>query len=226
MAGAPFFFGEAEAVALGLGVSLGLGEAEADSCGEGVGVGEFLRFFFLLDGLGEDSGVGLGDDFFFFTEAEGLEDGVGLSVDFFFGDGDFSGDAVGFEVGDFSSVDFFFLCFRGVGVGVGAKIFFSSVPSDCAAGARVAVNPIAAITINAKAILIVRCIENVETAISWPARPAPLCSTECRLPDSRAGNSHSANERGNRAARVPSTTSRRQECRGTGRQSECCRLRG
>lgn len=175
MAGAPFFFGEADGVALGLGVSLGLGKAEADSPGDGVGVGELFRFFFLLDGLGEDSGVGLGDDFFFFTEAEGLADGVGLSVDFFFDDGDFSGDGLGFGVGDFSAVDFFFVCFRGVGVGVGAKSFFSSVPSDCAAGARVAARPITAITKNARAILIVRCIENVETAISSPTRRAPLC---------------------------------------------------
>jgi hypothetical protein len=138
VAGAPFFFGEADGVALGFGVSLGPGDAEADSSGDGVGVGEPLRFFFLLDGLGEDSGDGVGDNFFFFTEADGLEDGVGLSSDFFFGDGDFSGDAVGFGVGDFSAVGFFFVCFRGVGVGVGAKIFLISVPSDCAADARTA----------------------------------------------------------------------------------------
>ena len=161
VAGAPFFFGEADGVALAFGVSPGLGEAEADSSGDGVGVGELFRFFFLFDGLTEDSGVGLGDDFFFFTDVEGLEDGVGLSADFFFDEGDFSGDAVGFGVGDFSAADFFFVCFLGVGVGVGAKSFFSSVPSDCAAGARIALRPIAPITKNPRAILIVRCIEPV-----------------------------------------------------------------
>ena len=147
VAGAPFFFGEAEAVALGLGVSLGLGEAKADSSGEGVGVGELLRFFFLLDGLPEDSGVGVGEDFFFFADEDGLglgvAEGVGLAAAFFFGDGDFSDDGVG----DSWGVDFFFLCFRGVGVGVGARIFLSFVPNDSSAGARTATPEISAITI-------------------------------------------------------------------------------
>jgi hypothetical protein len=147
VAGAPFFFGEADGVALGFGVSLGRGDAGADSSGDGVGVGELLRFFFLPEGLEEDSGDGLGEDFFFFTEAEGLEDGVGLSADFFFGDGDFSGVGLGLGVGDFSAVDFFFVCFRGVGVGVGAKIFLSSVPRDCAAGTRTATHKTSAVTI-------------------------------------------------------------------------------
>ena len=104
-----------------------------------------MRFFFLLDGLAEISGVGLGDDFFFFTDAVGLEDGVGLSAAFLFGDGDLSGVAVGFGVGDFSAVDFFFLCFRGAGVGVGAKIFFTLSPNDSSAGARTAIAPTVAI---------------------------------------------------------------------------------
>ncbi|MFL6590839.1 MAG: hypothetical protein ACJ8M4_11785 [Chthoniobacterales bacterium] len=82
-----------------------------------------LAFFFLADADGLDAGV---------------SEGVGVSLDFFFGegDGDFSGDAVGFGVGDFSAVDFFFVCFRGAGVGVGSKIFFNCVPNDCAAKAR------------------------------------------------------------------------------------------
>ena len=138
MAGAPFFFGETDGVALGLGDSPGLGEAEADSSGDGVGVGELLRFFFLLDGLAEDSGVGVGEDFFFFADEDGLgldvTEGVGLAAAFFFGDGDFSDDGVG----DSWGVDFFFLCFRGVGVGVGARIFLSLVPNDSSAGARTA----------------------------------------------------------------------------------------
>jgi hypothetical protein len=144
---------------VGGGGALGIAEAAGLSDGEGVGVA--LCFFFLLDGLEVVSGVGLGDDFFFFTDADGLEEGVGLSAAFFFADGDFSGDAVGFGVGDFSAVDFFFVCFLGVGVGVGAKIFFSSVPNDFAAGARTALRPIAPITKNPRAILIVRCIELV-----------------------------------------------------------------
>jgi hypothetical protein len=37
-------------------------------------------------------------------------------------------------VGDFSAVDFFFVFFRGAGVGVGAKIFLSLVPIDSSAG--------------------------------------------------------------------------------------------
>jgi hypothetical protein len=68
----------------------------------------------------------------------GVSDGVGLAVVFFFDAGDFSGDAVGLGAGDFSAVDFFLARFRGVGVGVGAKSFFSSVPNDCAAGTRIA----------------------------------------------------------------------------------------
>jgi hypothetical protein len=151
VAGAPFFFGEADGVALGFGVSLGRGDAEADSSGDGLGVGELLRFFFLPDGLEEDSGDGLGEDFFFFADGDalafGVSAGVGLAVAFFFGVADFSADAVGLGVGDFSAADFFFVCFRGLGVGVGAKIFFNSVPSDCAAGTRTATHKISAITI-------------------------------------------------------------------------------
>jgi len=130
-----------------------VGEGSGDSPGDGEGVGDDLRFFFLLEGDGEDSGEGLGEDFFFLGEAEGLGEGVSEGVGlaeafFFFGEGDFSavavgfgvddfcGVAVGFGVGDFSVVDFFFL--RGAGVGVGAKILFSLVPTDSSAGARTA----------------------------------------------------------------------------------------
>ncbi|MEY2578586.1 MAG: hypothetical protein QOI49_1410 [Verrucomicrobiota bacterium] len=154
MAGAPFFFGDGEVEGLGFGVlsdsgvALGLADGEGDSPGDGDGVGELLRFFFLLEAVGEDSGVGLGDDFFLLAEADalgdGVSDGVGLAAAFFFGDGDFSGVALGFGVGDFSAVDFFFVCLRGVGVGVGvgvgAKIFLSLVPNVSSAEARTA-NP-------------------------------------------------------------------------------------
>ena len=148
MAGAPFFFGEGEPLGLGLGVwvasgeALALAEGEGDSPGDGLGVGDDLRFFFLLVALGETSGVAVGEDFFFFTDAvalgEGVSAGVGLAADFFFGDGDFSGVVVGFGVGDFSAVDFFFVCLRGVGVGVGAKTFLSFVPKESSPGAGTA----------------------------------------------------------------------------------------
>jgi hypothetical protein len=110
--------------------------------GDALGVGEGLRFFFLLEADGEDSGAGLGEDFFFLGDEEelgaGVSDGVGLAVAFFLGEGDFSGVAVGFGVGDFSATGFFFVCLRGVGVGVGANIFLSLVPNDSSAGARTA----------------------------------------------------------------------------------------
>jgi len=106
-------------------------------------VGDVLRFFFfLLDAVGEDSGDGLGEAFFFLADPEelgdGVSDGVGLAAAFFFGEGDFSGVTLGFGVGDFSTVDFFFVCLRGVGVGVGAKIFLSFVPMLSSAGAGTA----------------------------------------------------------------------------------------
>ncbi len=151
MAGAPFFFGDGDVDGLGFGVSpnsgvaLGLAEGAGDSPGAGLGVGDALRFFFLLDALGDDSGVGLGDVFFFVAETDalggGVSDGVELAAVFFFGEGDFSGVALGFGVGDFSAVVFFFVCLRGVGVGVGAKTFLSLSPNDSSADARTA-NPV------------------------------------------------------------------------------------
>ena len=138
MAGAPFLFGEGVSevfgASLGSGVTLGLIEADGDSSGDGLGVGELFRFFFLLDTLGDVSGDEVGEVFFFFGDAlaVGVSAGVGLGDDFFFGDADFSGVAEGFGVGDFSALDFFFVCFRGVGVGVGAKIFLSVVGKSSA----------------------------------------------------------------------------------------------
>lgn len=149
-------------------------------------MGELFRFFFLLDALGDDSGVGLGEDFFFFAEAtalgedsgaglgedffffaetdaleDGVSDGVGLAAVFFFGDGDFSGVALGFGVGDFSAVDFFFVCLRGVGVGVGAKIFLSLVPNVSSAGAR-----------NVKPVSIAQTIRLIRNARIWSGNVA------------------------------------------------------
>jgi hypothetical protein len=159
--------GDVEGLGFGVlsdsGVALGLADDEGDSPGDGLGVGDALRFFFLLDALGDNSGVGLGEDFFFFAEADalgedsgvglgddffffadadalgdGVSDGVGFSAVFFFGDGAFSDVALGFGVGDFSADDFFFVCLRGVGVGVGAKIFLNLVPNVSSAGPRTA----------------------------------------------------------------------------------------
>jgi hypothetical protein len=156
------------------GVTLGLGEAEGDSVGDGDGVGEPLRFFFLEEGLGEASGevlgLGLGEDFFFFGEGEILGDdfstGVGLGVAFFFGDGDFSGEAVGFGEGDLVGVDFFFVL-RGAGVGVGAKIFLSLVPIDSSAGAVTAAPVANAMTRKTQRIRMRR----ERSTIMEPARP-------------------------------------------------------
>jgi hypothetical protein len=167
VAGAPFFFGEGEADGFDVspGVTVALRLADGDSSGEAQGVGDALRFFFLL-ALGDASGEGLGDDFFFFGEEEvvgsGVSEGVGVAdvFFFFFGDGDFSGVSLGLGVGDFSAAVFFFVCFRGVGVGVGSKIFFSFVPNDSSAGARTPIRPMTAKTDNATAVLIVRRIDN------------------------------------------------------------------
>lgn len=181
VAGAPFFFGEGEADGLGVspGETVALGLAEGDSSGEAEGVGEAFRFFFLL-ALGEDSGEGLGDDFFFFeeevAEGSGVSEGAGVAdVFFFFGAGDFSGVSLGFGVGDFSAVVFFFVCFRGVGVGVGAKIFFSLLPIDSSAGARTALKPIDARIKSATAVLIVRRINCRQSIPISPAQRARPC---------------------------------------------------
>lgn len=138
------------------GVGVGDGEDFRFFFGEGLGeesvsgVGEDF-FFFFGEALGEESGAGVGEDFcFFFGEADALGSassaGVGLAETLFFfeegGDGDFSGVADGFGAGDFSASSFFLgavedglRCFRGVGVGVGAKIFLILLPNDSSARA-------------------------------------------------------------------------------------------
>jgi hypothetical protein len=208
VAGAPFFFGEGEpdgdsfGVPLASGLGLGLADSVGVSPGEGLGVGDVLRFFFLPT-LGEDSGDGLGEDFFFFGEADGLGEGVseavGVAEAFFFfveaeelgpGVSDGVGEAVTFCFGEAdlaaADVDFFF--FRGAGVGVGAKIFFNSVPSDCAAGADGANLARTVTTATATIVSILRRMGIAAITFS-PARPARLCSAECRLRDFRAENS-------------------------------------
>lgn len=166
VAGAPFFFGEGDTEGVGLGVPLSagvaleVGEAAGDSAGDGLGVGEDLRFFFFGEALGEDSGEGVGEAFFFFGEDEALGSafsaGVGVGAVFFLGNGDFSGDAVGFGEGDLSAVAFFFVCLRGVGVGVGAKIFLSLLPNDSSARPRSATPTRLAIRKRSPAILLAR----------------------------------------------------------------------
>lgn len=122
-----------------------------------------MRFFFLGDALGEESGDGVGEDFFFFAEGEALDSafaaGVGLPATFFLGDGDFSGEAVGFGEGEFSAVAFFFGCLRGVGVGVGAKIFLSLLPNDSSARELSTTPVIIAITKKVRAALATRRME-------------------------------------------------------------------
>src|SRR6267142_540866 len=82
---------------------------------------------------------------FFFADGEGDGLALGVSLDsgvaagLAEGDGDFSGLADGFADGDFSASSFFFgaaellRCFRGAGVGVGARIFLILVPNDSSA---------------------------------------------------------------------------------------------
>jgi hypothetical protein len=157
VAGAPFFLadgeGDGDGVTLGVssasGVVVGLEGGAGDSGGVGDGDGEDFRFFFG-EALGE--GAGVGEDFlFFFGEADALGSGVspgaGLGDVFFFedeGDGDRSGVADGFGVGNFFASSFFFgvgeilRCFRGGGVGVGAKIFLILLPNDSSACAGAA----------------------------------------------------------------------------------------
>jgi hypothetical protein len=180
VAGAPFFLadGEGEGVVLGVspasGDSVGLEEGAGDSAGVGVGDGECLRFF-LGDGLGEESEEGVGEDFFFFfgegdASGSAFSTGVGLTEDFFFfldeeGDGDFSGVADGFGVGVFSASSFFLetlellRCFRGAGVGVGAKIFLILLPNDSSACPRSGTTTSITIKKRALAILLTRRME-------------------------------------------------------------------
>lgn len=222
VAGAPFFFDGLAGVAvgwadsLGPAVGLGFGEDDGDSSGDGLGVAGPLCFFFFVEAVAEGSGDGVTDGFFFFAVAEGDDSGAEPGDDFLFGEADFSGEAVGFGVGDFSALAFFLVCLRGAGVGVGAKIFFKLVPNESSAGARAAKPAIAATETTATAALIqYRMVE----LTSLPAPPARPCSAECRPPNFRAGNFRWANGRGNRATPVPSVTFRLPECRGIGRRS-------
>jgi hypothetical protein len=173
VAGAPFFFGDGEGVTAGVspasGVGVGLDQDVGDSSGFGVGEADDLCFFFG-EGLGEDSGPGVGELFFFFFGEEaavgsGASSGVGVTEAFFFfeaGDGDLCGVADGFGVGDLSGLSFFFAavellrCFRGAGVGLGAKIFLILLPNDSSAGARATTPTSIAINMTAPAIVLTR----------------------------------------------------------------------
>jgi hypothetical protein len=178
VAGAPFFFADSEgdAVVVGCslapGVAVGLKEGIGDS-GVRLGEGEDLRFFFG-EALGEESVAGVGEDFFFFfgeadTLGSGFSAAAGLPEAFFFfgedGDADFSGVADGFGVDDLSSSSFFLgavellRCFRGVGVGVGAKIFLILLPNDSSACNRSAAPRNITIKKAVRAILLTRRME-------------------------------------------------------------------
>jgi hypothetical protein len=173
--GAPFFFddGEGAGASPASGVLVALDEGIGESPGLGVGDGEGLCFFFE-EGLGEDSGAGVGEDLFFpFAEADALgsvfSTGKRLpEAPFFFreeGDGDFSGVADRFGARDFSASSFFFgafellRCFRGVGVGVGTKIFLILLPNDSSACARSAPPRSIAVKRKVLAILLTRRME-------------------------------------------------------------------
>jgi hypothetical protein len=151
VAGAPFFFDVGEGGAVGVspapGVGVGFDQDAGDSSGLGVGEADDLYFFFG-EGLGEESGAGVGEDLFFFFEGpaevgSGVSAGAGLVEALFFfeeGDAEFCGVTNGFGVGDFSAPSVFFFggielwrCFRGGGVGVGAKIFSIFLPNDSSA---------------------------------------------------------------------------------------------
>jgi hypothetical protein len=137
-------FGEGEGLRFFFFLREGLGDES------GPGVGEEMLFFGDGEtvGSGVFSGAGLPEDFFF-RDGEGdvtgwgFSTGLGLGEAFFFfedeGDGDFSGVGDGFGAADFSTSSVFFgvvellRCFRGVGVGVGAKIFLILLPNDCSA---------------------------------------------------------------------------------------------
>ena len=196
VAGAPFFFGDGDAEGVGFGVSLasgvavGLADGAGDSLGDGLGVGEGLRFFFLV-AVGDDSGAGLGEGFFFFTDTDALEDGVSDGVGL--GEALFFGVAVGLGVGDFSAADFFLGCFRGVGVGVGAKIFLSLVPNDSSADARKAkfvriarparaANPMA----NARHLAVIPSAVEEPRGASRDIRRGPSTSLRSARDDTRA----------------------------------------
>jgi hypothetical protein len=95
---------------VGVSVDSGVGV----SVGEGVGEG---LCFFLAEGVADSSGVGVGEDFLRRLE---LTDGLGDDVAFTDGVGE----------ADSLCVDVFLRCFRGVGVGVGWRIFLILSPSD------------------------------------------------------------------------------------------------
>jgi len=97
---------------MGVSVDSGVGV----SVGEGVGEG---LCFFLAEGVADSSGVGVSEGFLRRLE---LTDGLGDDFGLAFTDG----------VGDVDAffVDVFLRCFRGVGVGVGWRIFLILSPSD------------------------------------------------------------------------------------------------
>ena len=190
VAGAPFFFADGEGDLVGLSVSpspgeaLGLGDGIGDSSGVGLGEGDVLRFFFFGEALGEESGDGVGEAFFFLGEMEGLGSGfsvgVGVAAAFFLfedeGEGDFSGVADGFGGGDFSATSFFFVallrCFRGAGVGVGAKIFLSLLPNDSSHCACSVMPKSVTIKKREPAILLTRRMERESSTSAKEARAA------------------------------------------------------
>jgi hypothetical protein len=148
--------------------------------------------------------------------AVAVGDGLGEA---FFCFGELSGAGVG--------VDFFFRCLR-LGVGDGSKTFLIFVPSDSSAGRAASMAPNKITRIRSHFITrccSVRCPQRrierairvgcAETAHATTRAPEEsLCSGECRPRNFREENFRSANARGNRVTRVPSTMFQCRESRG------------
>ena len=257
VAGAPFFLGEGDGVTLGVSSAPGVrGRARR----------RFRRFLrcwsrrrrrlaFLLrrSARRRIRGRRRRDFFFFFGEADALGSGFlggsGTRGDFLFlrrrGRRRFLRSGRWFWrrrlfrfLFFFGAVDEVLRCFRGAGVGVGAKIFLILLPNDSSARARSATPRSIAIKRNhgtrrmalkrVPPILRTRRMERVGLArsTSSPTPPEPLCSSECRHPCFRAENSRSANAPGNQEAQDQAEASRLREWCEIARRSGCCLPRG
>jgi hypothetical protein len=170
----------------------------------------------LVTALGDDIAVALGSG-----DAVALASGDAVAL----GDGDAlgEGECVGVSFCG-AGVDFLRgLC--GVGVGLAKKCLILS-PSDSSsslvprAWLVIAIATVIAITIKEPGFIFTRCSFEVRP----PILPGQLYSFACRRRDSRAGNFHSANGRGNPARRVQAREFRRRGYCENRKRSGCCRL--
>lgn len=180
--GAPFCFGVGLGAGVGVSVAWGVGVALGEAVGvsDSAGVGEILRCFFG-DAVGDSSGAGVGEIFLRRVgDGEGLGVGVSVARGELFGLG--FADGVGEGDDSFFFVDVVLRCLRGVGVGVGSKIFLILSPSDSSAGALTAANAqTAAIMSKNRGPAFIELLRQQSPAGS-------LCSNECRHRDFRAEN--------------------------------------